>query len=378
MLIGIDGNEANVGERVGVNVWAVELLWQFKRMRDKGQGIKEDTKFVVYLFQKPLSDMPPETESWQYRVIGPGRFWTRWRLPLDLYVHQPRPDVFLSLSHYTPQFSPMPTVMSIMDVSFLKFPEAFKPAVRWQLADWTRASVRKATHIIAISEFTKKEIVREYKVSPDKITVVFPGVSEVFKGFTLRQGETFSDIKYKYGINDKYLLFVGTLQPKKNLPRLLEAFKLVKQKYSDVELAVAGKVWNQFAATAGKQVSGVKYLGYVPEEDLPGLMAGAEALVLPSLYEGFGIPVIEAMSVGTPVIVSHTTGLPEIVGDAGILCDPMRVESIAEAISRLLTLPNHARHQIIEKGKIRSRKFNWSQAVIDILSVLKKVVQNER
>ena len=167
MLIGIDGNEANIKERVGVNVWAWEILKKLsERLPRAAKGSsRNDISVQVYLSNLPMEDLPKETENWKYRVIGPGKFWTRWRLPFDLYFHKPRPDVFLSLSHYAPKWSPVPRIVCIMDLSFLKYPEAFKPAVLWQLKNWTRESVKNADHIVTISEFNKKEIVREYRLS---------------------------------------------------------------------------------------------------------------------------------------------------------------------------------------------------------------------
>ena len=278
MLIGIDGNEANIKQRVGVNVWAFEVLKGLKRMKAEGRRTKADAEFSfqIYLSRPPLTDLPEESENWKYRVIGPGKFWTRWRLPLDLYFHKPRPDVFLSLSHYAPKWSPVPRVVCIMDLSFLKYPEAFKPAVLWQLVNWTGESVKNAAHVVTISEFNKKEIIRNYGISKDKIVVVYPGVSEIFKGRTLAtQGPTLR--------GKKYILFVGTLQPKKNLNRLIQAFELVKNRFSDVNLVIVGKTWKQFAEVKeegkGKKEEGITYLGYVPENDLPDLYAGAEALI---------------------------------------------------------------------------------------------------
>ncbi len=386
MLIGIDGNETNIKERIGVNVWAFELLKHLEGLRAKGQGIKADTKFVIYLSRPPLEDLPEESENWRYRVIGPVRFWTRWRLPIDLYFHKPRPDVFLSLSHYAPKWSPVPRIVCIMDLSFLKYPEAFKPEVLWQLKNWTRESVREANRVITISEFNKREIIKEYRYPEERITVIYPGVSDIYKIFKDRtlgtQGPTLRD--------KKYLLFVGTLQPKKNLPRLIEAFEIVRRKFPDVELVVAGKIWGQFSEskTAGylkawprsggarpyQMPEGIKFLGYVPVNDLPVLYAGAEALVLPSLYEGFGIPAAEAMSVGTLVLASNVASLPEVVGDAGILFDPLDVEDMADKIGMALSMSQIERQRLIKQGMIRSGRFDWKMSAESIISIIRSLL----
>ena len=374
MLIGIDGNEANIKERVGVNVWAWEILKKLsERLPRAAKGSsRNDISVQVYLSNLPMEDLPKETENWKYRVIGPGKFWTRCRLPFDLYFHKPRPDVFLSLSHYGPKWSPVPRIVCIMDLSFLKYPEAFKPAVLWQLKNWTRESVGNAVHIITISEFNKKEIVREYGYPEEKITVVYPGVSEMFKG-PVRQ---LADRTLR---GKKYLLFVGTRQPKKNLDRLIKAFELVRNKFPEVELVIAGKTWQQFASVkftklhdteVSQTAAGIQYIGFVPDEDLPGLYAGAEALILPSVYEGFGIPAVEAMSVGIPVLASNTTSLPEVVADSGILFNPMDVKDIAGKIEMVLSMNKIERQKLVKKGMIRAERFSWNIAGDKIIEVL--------
>ena len=387
MLIGIDGNEANIRERVGVNVWAFELL---KQLKQKTENRKQKT--MVYLRRPPLKDMPEESDLWKYRVIPPSFFWTRWRLPIDLYVHRfkgsdkgsdlsersdpsRRPDIFLSLSHYAPKFAPMPRIISIMDLSFLHFPEAFKPWVSWQLTHWTAESVRNAAHILTISEFTKREIVRVYGYPEERITVVYPGVSEKIQEFQ-RKAESgkrkeIASIKKKYRV-EKYLFFVGTLQPKKNLPRLLEAFQIIHNDFPDIQLVIAGKVWEQFSSSEQKAVSSkrIRYLGFVPDRDLPPLISGAQCLVLPSLYEGFGIPVLEAMALGTPVAASNTTSIPEVLGQTGVLFDPNNVSDIARGIREVLSWSPAQRQEQIKKGMIRAEKFSWEESAKKVLDAI--------
>ena len=383
MLIGIDGNEANIKERVGVNVWAFEILWAVYNKVQEGTKKYNKVKIVVYLNKPPLENLPKETGNWRYRVIGPAKFWTRWRLPLDLYFHKPRPDIFLSLSHYAPKWSPVPRVVCIMDLSFLKYPEAFKPVVFWQLKNWTEESVRYATHIVTISEFNKREIVREYKYPEDRITVIYPGISKMFKGPALpRQDRAL----LKYGIRGKYLLFVGTRQPKKNLDRLTQAFDLVRKKFPDIQLVVVGKTWRQFMSVKFtklhnrevSQTANVLMVGYVNERDLSALYAGAEALVLPSLYEGFGIPAAEAMGVGILIAASNTTSLPEVMAGSGILFNPLDVQDMADKISLALSMDKSRKRELIKKGMIRAKRFSWDIAAsetIRLLQLLKSIYE---
>src|SRR3989344_283706 len=160
MLVGIDANEANLtAQRVGVNQYAYELLKALHALKTKHQ-------FVIYLKTKPLADLPKTRHDWEYRVIPFPKLWTQTRLPWDLFTHSPRPDVFFSMTHYAPRIAPMPTVVAIMDLGFLQTPEQFTTKDFNQLKSWTKYSVRQAQKVIAISQHTKKDIIREYGKSP--------------------------------------------------------------------------------------------------------------------------------------------------------------------------------------------------------------------
>ena len=219
MIIGIDGNEANVKNRVGSGTYAFELIKQF-------HSLKDNHHFVILLKNPPLPDLPKETENFNYKVFGPKRLWTQFALPLKL-TFGVKPDVFFSTAHYLPRFLPLscPLVVTIHDLSFLHFPEMFKKSDLYQLTFGTKASIQKAAHIIAVSQTTKDDIVKSYKIDPSKIAVTYEGYNkERFKP----QITTRSDlVNKKYGIKGEYIIFVGTLQPRKNLEKLLEAFKVL-------------------------------------------------------------------------------------------------------------------------------------------------------
>src|SRR5579863_2332712 len=149
MIIGIDGNEANVQKRVGISEFAYQLLMQFS------SNPPENVRFIIYLKDEPLDTLPKENKNWHYRILKPGKLWTQWRLPLDLFLHRPRPDVFLSMTHYAPRISPVPTIVSVMDVSYFRFPELFNTSDLYQLRNWTGYSVRRAKKVLTISNSSR-------------------------------------------------------------------------------------------------------------------------------------------------------------------------------------------------------------------------------
>ena len=190
MLIGIDGNEANIKNRVGVGEYAFQVLKHLKKFQipptspEAPRGKTSTSprfrgasklQFQIYLKENPLPDLPKETEGWKYKVFGPKKFWTQFALPLNLYLSRPRPDVFFTPSHYAPRFCPVPCVISIMDLSFLKFPEMFRKKDLFQLKHWTAYSVKRAVRILTISKATKDDIIRYYKVPEEKIVVTYLG-----------------------------------------------------------------------------------------------------------------------------------------------------------------------------------------------------------
>lgn len=373
-LIGIDGNEANVEHRVGVNQFAYGLLgglW----------ATKTADQFVVYLSTPPVTDLPKEKTNWHYRVIGPSKFWTQWRLPLDLFSHFPRPDVFFSPSHYAPRFSPVPTVVSIMDLGFLDSREQFTLRDYLQLKDWTAYSVMGAQRVIAISEATKKEIINKYRVPEVKIAVVYPGYES--KRFFVRRGEQIARVLAKYSIRQPYLLFLGSLKPSKNVVRLVGAFgKCVKRGLvpGNVKLVVSGKkawlyeeIFEEVKTLGlGKRVI---FTGFFPEKDLPYLMAGSQAFLMPSLFEGFGIPAVEAMASGVPVVVSKVASLPEVVGKAGVYVNPYSVDDIAKALVQVTNLGGTKRTVIVNEELKQAKKFSWFKAAAQTVNILENAIR---
>lgn len=372
MLIGIDGNEANIEKRVGIGQYAFQMLKHIYKVQSAKSKVQStNIKFKIYLKDRPLSDLPKESSWWKYKIIKPKAFWTQIALPINLFLEKEKPNVFFSPSHYAPRFSPCSSVISIMDLSFVHFPSMFNKKDLWQLKNWTAYSVKNATKIFTISNYSKKDIVSYYGINSDKVVVTYPGYERT--KFLAKPDLAPRDK------SNKYILFVGTLQPRKNIARLVEAFKIATTKFSDetMKLIIAGKKgWlYEEVFQKVKELSIEKrviFTGYVKEEDLPGLYGSAKCLVLPSLYEGFGIPVLEAMACGCPVVVSNVSSLPEIVGEAGILVDPLRTISIAQGIEQVC-YDNLRRNMLISKGLNQVKKFSWERCARITLEVLEKL-----
>lgn len=367
MRIGIDGNEANQKERVGIGRYGLELMNQFQRF------VNLDLRFTIYLKDVPGRHMPQARDGWEYKVVGPGKLWTQLGLPLNLFLDKNKPDVFWTPTHYAPRFCPCPSVVSIMDLSYLHYPEMFKKRDLYQLRSWSKYSINKAVKILTISKATSTDIMRFYGVKSDKIVVTYPGVKMKSK----IQNPKSEQILHKYGVNSNFILYVGTLQPRKNLVRLIEAFQLLENK--QLQLVMVGKKgWlykEIFKRVKELGLEGrVVFTGFVPDEELSIFYKEAKLITLVSLYEGFGLPVLEAMSYGTPVVVSSVSSLPEIVGESGILVDPEDTASIASGIRKVLTMSDSDYNKLGQMAKEQAAKFNWERTAKQTLAVLQEVV----
>lgn len=370
MLIGIDGNEANVVNRVGSNTYALEVLRHLEMK-------KTDDQFVIYLRNRPLNNLPEERAGWKYKTFGPQKFWTQFALPLHLYLERKKPDVFFTPGHYAPRFSPIPTVVSILDTSYLLFPQYFRRRDYLQLKNWTSYSVKNAAIVITISNSTKHDIIKYYRIKEDKISVVYPGYDRD-RFYENLPVEKVGSVLDKYHIKKPYILFVGTIQPRKNLLALIEAYKKIREEGMKIDLVITGKIgWlygKIIKETKSSEVAkDIRVTGFVDNKDLPLLYKGATCFVMPSLYEGFGIPVVEAMAVGTPVVISNTSSLPEIAGNAGIFIDPRNLESLEEGIKHTVRMPENERVTRIGKGLEQVKQYSWEVCVDQIYKVLEEV-----
>ncbi len=390
--LAIDGNEANVANRVGSNVYAYELLTALEKLIGKKKGLE----VTVLLRSQPLHDMPPVRDGWSYQVLTPGKFWTQWALPLHLFNHRNKYDLHFSPGHYAPHSSPIPFVCTVMDTAYLDYPNHFRSADLFQLKIWTKLAVSKAAKIIAISEATKDDVIRHYHRQPDDVVVAYPAFELKRKNLVGQEAKDFLESKK---ITEPYLLFVGTIQPRKNIIALVEAFEIftrmaasrtLKQKRSGrkraktqaAKLVLAGKTgWLSGETLERIDNSPLKnrivITGFVTEAQKQLLYKNAFASALVGLHEGFGIPPLESMALGTPVLVSNTTSLPEVVGDAGFMANPLDPQDIAEKIWEVYTLSAKEKALSRKRGKEQAANFSWEESAKTILNTLEELIEKQ-
>ena len=286
--------------------------------------------------------------------------WEQIVAPFEL--HRLNVDVLHAPAYVAPQATTCPTVVTVHDLSFERLPHLFNRHNRWYLSSMTRASVRRARRIIAVSESTRRELVELLGVPERLIHVIPNGVESVFHPI---DEEQISRFRTERGLPDRFILFLGTLEPRKNVRTLLRAFaRLRRERGIDHTLVLAGaKGWLYESIfdetrTLGLEES-VLFPGFVPFDDQPLWYNASTVFAYPSLYEGFGMPPLEAMACGTPVVCSDTTSLPEVVGDAGLTVPPMDDIALAEALWHVLDRPAEAARMRIA-GLTRAKDFDWA------------------
>jgi glycosyltransferase involved in cell wall biosynthesis len=303
------------------------------------------------------------------------------RVPLTLSAELRRHPVDLLHVQFTaPPFCPCPVVASIHDLSFEHLPKTFKRRSRMQLRLTVRQTARNAARILALSEYSRGDIIETYGIEPERVSVIPPAAPGHFAPVT--DVLELARVRRNYGIEDEYILSVGSIQPRKNLARLIAAYASLRRLRPQAKLPqlvlVGKKAWlfdeTLRAATEHGLTSDIIFTGYVPEADLPPLYSGACCFIYPSYFEGFGLPVLEAMQCGTPVIAGNRTSLPEVVGDAGLLVDPFDEQALALAMARVIENSDLAA-ELCVKGLKRAREFSWRKTARMTLEVYKQAVE---
>jgi len=286
----------------------------------------------------------------------------------------PGADLFYATNHVRNPPTNKKLVTTVHDLSTWTVPNSHTASQKEFEETYIEQIVRPADAVIAITESTRNDLIRLFDFPPEKVEVIYPGFPDAFYH---ADPKTVAATRSKYGLDGPYLLHVGTIEPRKNIDRLLDAFERLKPSLQkEFPLVLIGMIGWADATTVERVKSppkNVRYLGYVPEEDLPPLTAGATVCVSPSLYEGYGLPVPQAMAAGTPVLTSNVSSLPEIAGDAALLVDPKSTDEIIAGIERLLLSPS-LREELVEKGHGQARRFDWAESAKQTWRFFERVV----
>lgn len=329
-------------------------------------------------------DPPAGLEHLPTRTIALG--YKPWRMlvwlgqlaPVGFDRLLPDAEIFHATEHLLLPLRAIPTVLTVHDLIFRHLPAHHKRLNRWYLNLTMPLYCRRATHIVAVSECTRRDLIAAYDLPPENITVVHEAADPRFRP---QPAQTVAAVRSQYTLPDRYLLFVGTIEPRKNLIRLLAAFEEIYSMGLTDGLVIVGKrgwLYDDFFAALERSSAreAVILPGYVADADLPAIYAGAQALAFPSLYEGFGLPVLEAMACGTPVTCSATSSLPEVMGNAALSFDPESVQSIIAALRRLLSDAD-LQASLSQRGFEQAARFSWEQVAAETKAVYDTVLRRK-
>lgn len=381
MVIGIDASRANREKKTGVEWYAWRLIRELKAQ--SSQLTDQGVRFVLYS-DKPLrGELAELPANWKARALPwprlrsagcaaqSWRFWTQIRMSCEMLVRPP--DVLFVPSHVAPFIHPKKTVATIHDIAARRFPDSYSRFERWYTLWSARYAVRNLWKVIVPSQFVKSEL--------EKLFNLMLNVAVVPHGYDGRYGkiappEDIERVLKKYNLQRPFLLSVGRLEERKNTRRIVEAFNQLEPQTTDLrlQLVLVGspgygyeKIQEAIAQSSNKHR--IRLLGWVAPDDLAALMGAAEAFVFPSLSEGFGMPVLEALAAGTPVVCTRGSSLEEVGGDAAIYADSHSAQDIAAAMRRALADSSY-REQLIQKGRERVKEFSWKKAARDTLDIL--------
>lgn len=372
MRIAIDAHA--VGAKLGGNEsYAVNLIEALAQ-------IDSVNEYTIYITTNEARDrFHRRWPNFQVRATLPHAPLIRIPLTLSAELRK-HPVNVLHVQFTAPPFCPCPVVVSIHDLSFEHLPQTFNRRSRTQLRLTVRHSARRAARILSLSEHTRRDIIETYGIPAERINAIPLAAPEFFA--PVEDSRELQRVRHNYGIDGDYILSVGSIQPRKNLARLLKAYALLRGETSAdklPKLVLVGKcAWLYDETLRALDETGVRdavvLTGYVPQADLPALYSGALCFVYPSYFEGFGLPPLEAMKCGAPVIVGNRTSLPEVVGDAALAVDPFDIEAIASALRRLINDPV-LREELSSTGRKRAGTFDWRETARRTLAVYEEVAR---
>ncbi|MCS6991740.1 MAG: glycosyltransferase family 4 protein [Chitinophagales bacterium] len=360
------------GRLEGIGVFTAETLRLITQQHPEHE--------FIFLFDRPYSNQFVFNTNVRPVVIGPPARhpvlwygWFEWSVPYIL--RKSGADLFLSPDGYGSLRAPCPQVITIHDLAFEHFDDQVDALTRRYYRFFTPRYARKAARIIAVSEYTKNDLIKHYSIDPEKIVVACNGVDRYFRPLTESECQR---VRERISGGKAYFLYAGAIQPRKNIVRLLQAYDLYRRQHPHgLKLVLAGRRWHypeaQQAFRSMVYRNEVIWLGHLSRAELAELMGAATALVYVSLFEGFGIPLIEAMYSDVPIITSNTSSMPEVAGQAALLVDPTDTLAIAAAMSRIATEAD-LRAQLIEKGRQQRQRFSWQRAADRVWQAIQQVL----
>lgn len=365
LTIAIDASRATTARRTGTENYALQLIRALL-------ALESPHHFRLYLRDQPPGDLFPPQANVTLRIIPWPRAWTHTRFAAALW--RDRPDVTFVPAHTLPLWFPGPGVVTVHDLGYLYFPSAHPARARRYLNWSTRYSAHRAARVLVDSLATARDLAAHYDIPESRISLVYPGLDETLA--PVSDPAQLAAVRTRYGLPDRYLLFLGTLQPRKNIAQLVKGYTQWRAQsgVTGVALVLAGSPGWLYDPAWTHGIEGVIETGYVRDEDVAALYSGALALVFPSLYEGFGFPVLEAMRCGAPVITSATSSLPEVAGSAALLVNPRDTDAIAAAIAQIVG-DHRLRRTLVTRGFEQAQRFTWRRAAEAALRALEQAAQ---
>ena len=366
MIIGIDASRALTTRRTGTEAYALFLI---RALLSPAQARGHTVR--LYVNAPPGAALPFDLTPPHTAVYLPfPRVWTHARLAWELQQHSP--DVFFTPAHVIPATYSGRSVATVHDLGYRYFPEAHTAGQRWYLRWSTRHNARRSRRVVVDSAETRADLIDAYHTPSDRITVIYPGRDPDLQRAA---PAAIPPVLRAYGITPPYLLYLGTLQPRKNLARLIAAFAQVSDRLPH-QLVLAGQagwlahpILDAVAQQRARLGGRLLLPGYIPDAHKAALLSGADALVYPSLHEGFGFPVVEAQQCGTPVLCADASSLPEVAGEGALLVDPCDSAALAAGLVRITT-DNVLRARLVNAGYANIRRFDWQQAAAQLLALL--------
>ncbi|MCA9364619.1 MAG: glycosyltransferase family 4 protein [Candidatus Moranbacteria bacterium] len=372
MKIGIDASRAFIQDRTGIEEYAYQVI---KNM--EGVLADDDVRLYIRGQQQEVIKKINFPERWEVRTLKARRLWTLGRLSIEMGIHSI--DALFIPSHVVPPIRPKNTTVTIHGLEYEKCPEAYRPWERFYMRQAITHACKWAKKIIAVSQNTKKDLIKIYKVPEEKITVIYEGYETKW---ALNEKETLSikrNLFRKFAIDtDKpYYFFVGRIEKRKNIETIVKAFNICKKLYRIPHvLVLAGAPGHGFqeiqkVITDSPFKSEIVQVGFVSAKEKEALFKEADVFVFPTIYEGFGLPILEAQSVGVPVITSNRSSMPEVAGKGALLVNPQDEKTIARTM-HMLVAEQETRKKMVHKGRKNIERFSWKKCAKEIADVVKK------